>query len=149
MSDYKSGLHDISHISKESKILFVTAEFNRNYTEAMEQETETFLNEQGFHDIDKILVPWAFEIPAMLGRVLDTGKYDLIYTFGVIIRGDTDHYTYVCQEASRGIMDMSMNYDTPIVFGLLTCENNKQVEERINSHLAISGLNLLATTLKI
>lgn len=85
----------------------------------------------------------------MLAKVLERKEYDLIYTFGVIIRGDTDHYTFVCQEASRGIMEMTMNYDTPIVFGLLTCENTKQVEERINEHLAIAGLNLLSVVTKL
>jgi 6,7-dimethyl-8-ribityllumazine synthase len=79
----------------------------------------------------------------MLVRCIQADKYDVIYTFAVIIRGATDHHTFVAKETARGIMDATLNYDTPVVFGVLTCENTAQVEERINNHIAISGLNLL------
>lgn len=115
----------------------------------MEEVAEKYLAENHFREIEKFYVPGAFEIPGMLARVIQEKPFDLIYCFGVVIRGDTNHYDYVCGEASRGIMDMTMKHKTPIIFGLLTCDTKKQVEERINNHLAISGLNLLSETLKI
>lgn len=149
MSDYKQEKRNISNIPKNIKIAFITAEFNKEYTAQMEEIAQKYLEENHFHDIEKYYVPGAFEIPGMIARVIEEKPFDLIYCFGVVIRGDTDHYNYVCGETARGIMDMTMKHRTPIVFGLLTCENKKQVEERINDHLAISGLNLLSEILKV
>lgn len=149
MSEYKQELKSISHIPKNIKIAFITADFNSKYTQQMEEVTEKYLQENHFRDIEKFCVPGAFEIPGMIARIIKEKPFDLIYCFGVVIRGDTTHYDYVCQETARGIMDMTLKYPTPIVFGLLTCENEKQVQQRINTHLAISGLNLLSETLKV
>lgn len=149
MSDYKTELENTWNIPKNIKIAFITASFNKKYTSQMEEISEKFLNENHFRDIEKFHVPGAFEIPGMITRVLGSKPFDLIYCFWVVIRGDTDHYDYVCGEAARGIMEMTMKHSTPIVFGLLTCDTEKQVEQRLNTNLAISGLNLLSETLKI
>lgn len=149
MSDYKSLEKNISNIPKNIKIAFITAEFNKEYTSQMEEVAEKYLVENHFREIERFYVPGAFEIPGMIARVIQEKPFDLIYCFGVVIRGDTNHYDYVCGEAARGIMDMTMKHRVPIIFGLLTCDTKKQVEERINNHLAISGLNLLSETLKI
>lgn len=149
MSDFKQEQKSISNIPKNIKIAFITAEFNKEYTQKMEDITEKYLLENHFRDIEKFYVPGAFEIPAMIARVVEDKPFDLIYCFGVVIRWDTDHYDYVCSETARGIMDMTLKYRTPIIFWLLTCDTKKQVEERINTHLAISGLNLLSETLKL
>jgi len=63
MSDYKNGLWDISQLDTNAKILFLSADFNRNYTKAQEEVTQDFLGKHGFTNIEKILVPGAFEIP--------------------------------------------------------------------------------------
>ncbi len=149
MSDYTQEQKSIANIPKNIKIGFIVAEFNKEYTSALEEITEKYLLENHFRDIEKFYVPGAFEIPWMIPRVLGEKPFDLIYCFWVVIRGETDHYNYVCGETARGIMDMTLQHRTPIVFGLLTCENTKQVKERINTNLAISGLNLLSDTLKI
>ena len=149
MSDYKTELASISNIPKNIKIAIITADFNKKYTSQMKDITEKFLSENHFREIEQFSVPGAFELPAMIPRVLEKEPFDLVYCFGVVVRGDTDHYDYVCNETSRGIMDMTIKHRTPIVFGLLTCDNEKQVQERINENLAISGLNLLSETLKL
>jgi len=51
----------------------------------------------------------------------------------VVIRGETPHFDYVCNETARGVMNLNTMYETPVIFGLLTCNNDKQVEERINA----------------
>jgi 6,7-dimethyl-8-ribityllumazine synthase len=74
----------------------------------------------------------------------------LVYCFGVVIRGETTHYETVCSESARWIIDMTLKFkDTWIIMWILTCENKKQVEERINESLAISGLNLLSVIKKL
>lgn len=149
MAEYTQELRNISNIPKNINIAFITADFNSNYTDQMEEVAQDVLEENHFRNINRYRVPGAFEIPAMLERVIAKWTYDLIYCFGVVIRGATSHYDYVCNETARGIMDASRTHETPIIFGLLTCENKKQVEERINKNLAISGLNLLSSTLEV
>ncbi|MCH8518789.1 6,7-dimethyl-8-ribityllumazine synthase [Candidatus Gracilibacteria bacterium] len=150
MAHYTQELISISHIPKNIRVAFISADFNKKYTDALEEITEEVLTENHFRNITKYRVPGAFEIPAMIERVVAKGEVDLIYCFGVVIRGATTHYDYVCNEAARGIMEASVRHpDTPIIFGLLTCENIEQVEERINKNLAISGLNLLAACKEI
>lgn len=149
MADYTQQLRNISNIPKNIDIAFITADFNSEFTDKMEEVAEKVLQEQHFRNITKYRVPGAFEIPGMIERIMEKWSFDLIYCFGVVIRGATTHYDYVCNETARGIMDATRKYKTPIIFGLLTCENKKQVEERINENLAISGLNLLSSSLDI
>lgn len=150
MSDYKNKLKDISNLKKDIKIAFVSAEFNKNFVESLEWITEKVLNNNWFKNISKFYVPWALEIPAMLKRILKKQKYDLVYCFWVVIRGETTHYEIVTNESSRWIMDMSLKFkDTWIIMWILTCENKKQVEVRISESLAISGLNLLVEIKKL
>lgn len=150
MVHFIQELNSISHIPKNIRVVFIGADFNKKYTGALEEITEEVLTENHFRTITKYRVPGAFEIPAMIERVIAKWEVDLIYCFWVVIRGATSHYDYVCSETARGIMDASMRHpETPIIFWLLTCENTEQVEERINKNLAISGLNLLAACKEI
>ena len=143
-------LKEISHIPKNIRVAFITSDFNEKYTSQLEGITEEFLHEHHFRNIKKYHVPGAFEIPAMIWRVIEKWEVDLIYCFWVILRGATNHYDYVCSETARGIMNASMKYkETPIIFGILTCENEKQIKERINNNFAITGLNLLAACLEM
>lgn len=149
MAEFTQKLNNISHIPKNINVAFITADFNSQYTDRMEDIAQEVLEKNHFRKITKYRVPGAFEIPGMVERIMEKGTYDLIYCFWVVIRGATTHYDYVCNETARGIMDATRAYRTPIIFGLLTCENKQQVEERINENLAISGLNLLASSLEV
>lgn len=81
MSHYKITLNDISHINKNIKIGVVTADFNKHYTDALEEKNVSFLKAQGFEKIKTFRVPGAFEIPAFTKKLLKTEKYDLVLTF--------------------------------------------------------------------
>nr|MDD3719909.1 6,7-dimethyl-8-ribityllumazine synthase [Candidatus Gracilibacteria bacterium] len=144
MSNFVTSLKDISLIDTDINIAFVVGEFNREYTKELEDINIAFLNDNGFENVVSFYVPGAFEIPGMTRKILESGEFDLIITLGVVIRGDTPHFDYVCNEASRGIMDLTMSYDVPIIFGLLTCNNEEQVKQRIKPVYALSGLNLLS-----
>lgn len=149
MADYTQKLNSISNIPKNIKVAFITADFNSVYTNRLEDVTQNVLEENHFRDISKFRVPGAFEIPGMIERIMKHWNYDLVYCFWVVIRWATSHYDYVCNETARWIMNATVKYSTPIIFGLLTCENKEQVEERINLNLAISGLNLLSASLDV
>ena len=64
------------------------------------------------------------------GKIAQLGKYDAIVALGCVIRGDTDHYDYVCQQVSQGCQQVSLQSDTPVLFGVLTTENEAQAKER-------------------
>ena len=81
-------------------------------------------------DVDVVWVPGAWELPIAARRLLATERYNALVAVGAVIRGDTPHFDYVAGEASRGLSSASVEFDTPIGFGLLTCDNNEQAEAR-------------------
>lgn len=150
MSDYKMKEADYSILNKNIKIVFISSEFNRNFTESLEEKNELFLKDNWFNNIEKFLVPWAFEIPAFLNKLLKKKEIELVICFWVVVRWKTTHYEMVAWESARWIMDISLkNTKTSIINWILTCENEKQVIERISETYALSGLNLLAETKRI
>jgi 6,7-dimethyl-8-ribityllumazine synthase len=81
-------------------------------------------------DVDVVWVPGAWELPIAARRLLATERYNALVAVGAVIRGDTPHFDYVAGEASRGLSSASVEFDTPIGFGLLTCDNDEQAEAR-------------------
>ena len=81
-------------------------------------------------DIDVIWVPGAWELPLAARWLLGSDRYDGIVAVGAVIRGETAHFEYISSETSRGLADASAESETPIGFGVLTCETDEQAEER-------------------
>src|ERR1700741_4872305 len=81
-------------------------------------------------DLHLVWVPGAYELPAAARRLLARERYDALVAVGAVIRGDTPHFDYVAGEASRGLSRASEDFDTPIGFGLLTCDNDDQARAR-------------------
>jgi 6,7-dimethyl-8-ribityllumazine synthase len=75
-------------------------------------------------------VPGAFELPLAAAYAADSGRFDGVACLGAVIRGETDHYDYVCAEAARGIQDVSLRTHVPCAFGVLTCETMDQALAR-------------------
>ena len=89
--------------------------------------------------ITVLRVPGAFELPLTAKRLAKTGKYDAIVCLGAVIRGDTDHYQFVAQEAAHGIARVSYEFDIPVIFGVLTTENERQAEARAGGKVGNKG----------
>ena len=95
-------------------------------------------------DADNIIVAWvpgAFEIPLVAKKMAAAGKYDAIICLGAVIRGATPHFDYVCAEVSKGIANVSLQYETPISFGVLTTENIEQAVERAGTKAGNKGVD--------
>ena len=90
-------------------------------------------------DIDVAWVPGAFEIPLIASKMARSGKYDAVICVGAVIRGSTSHYDYVCSEVSKGIANVSLNSDIPVMFGVLTTDNIEQAIERAGSKAGNKG----------
>jgi 6,7-dimethyl-8-ribityllumazine synthase len=91
--------------------------------------------------IDIAWVPGAFEIPLIAAKLAKTNQYDAVICLGAVIRGGTTHYDYVCSEVSKGIAHVSLTYDLPVMFGVLTTENIEQAIERAGSKAGNKGFD--------
>ena len=92
-------------------------------------------------DITVAWVPGAFEIPLVAKKMAATGKFDAIICLGAVIRGATPHFDYVCAEVSKGIANVSLQYETPVAFGVLTTENIEQAVERAGTKAGNKGVD--------
>jgi 6,7-dimethyl-8-ribityllumazine synthase len=77
-----------------------------------------------------IWVPGSVEIPMAAKKLAKSGKYAGVTTLGSVIRGDTPHFEYVCQMVSNGVLQLNLQYEIPITFGVITTENQEQAEKR-------------------
>jgi 6,7-dimethyl-8-ribityllumazine synthase len=84
----------------------------------------------GEHDIDVFEVPGAFELPLAASYAARSGRYDGVACLGAVIRGETDHYEFVCNEAARGIQNVQLETGVPCGFGVLTVDNMDQALAR-------------------
>ena len=90
-------------------------------------------------NIDVVWTPGAFEIPLVAKRCAKSGKYNAIITLGAIIKGSTSHYDYVCAELSKGIAQVGLETEVPVLFGVLTTENIEQAIERAGTKAGNKG----------
>ncbi len=95
--------------------------------------------EAGAEDADVFDVPGAFELPLAAKFAAETGRYDGVACLGAVIRGQTDHYDWVCAEAARGIQDVQLSTGVPCAFGVLTCDTMEQALERSGGGKRDSG----------
>ena len=91
------------------------------------------------NNIDVVWTPGAFEIPLVAKKCAKTAKYNCIITLGAIIKGSTAHFDYVCAELSKGIAQVSMETEIPVIFGVLTTENIEQAIERAGTKAGNKG----------
>ena len=84
-------------------------------------------------NITAVWVPGAFEIPLAAQKMAASGKYDAIICVGAVIRGDTTHYDYVCNEVSKGVAHVGLSTGVPTLFGVITTENIEQAISRAGS----------------
>ena len=142
-------------VSNGMKIGIVAARFNEFITsKLLSGAIDGLLRENVKEDdVEIAWVPGAFEIPLTAAIMAKSQKYDAIICLGAIIRGSTDHYNYVCSEVSKGIAQVSLENEIPVIFGVLTTDTIEQAIERAGTkagnkgyecaHTAIEMVNLL------
>ena len=130
-----------SFIPKDIHIGIVVARFNEFITSKLLGGAVDTLKRHDIPEssIDVAWVPGAFEIPLIASKMAKSGKYDAVICLGAIIRGSTSHYDLVCNEAAKGIAQVSLNTDIPVMFGVITTENIEQAIERAGSKAGNKG----------
>ena len=87
--------------------------------------------EDAGHEVDVFEVPGCFELPMAAKKISLSGKYKGVACVGAVIRGETTHYDYVCNECARGIQNVQLETGVPLSFGVLTVENYDQALARV------------------
>ena len=95
--------------------------------------------EAGAGEADVFDVPGAFELPMAAKLAAESGRYDGVACLGAVIRGETDHYDWVCAEAARGIQDVQLRTGVPCAFGVLTVDTMEQAVARSGGDKRDSG----------
>ena len=128
-------------VSQGIKIGIVAARFNDFIVSRLIGGCEDTLLRHGVReeDISLAWVPGAFEIPLIASKMAKSGKFDAVIALGAVIRGSTSHYDYVCSEVSKGIANVSLNSDVPVLFGVLTTDSIEQAIERAGSKAGNKG----------
>jgi 6,7-dimethyl-8-ribityllumazine synthase len=113
------------------RVALCVARFYADLAEKLEAGARAALEEGGVTDVDRFDVPGAFELPLVAGYAARSGRYRAVVCLGAVIRGETDHYEYVCREAARGIQDVQLDTGVPCGFGVLTVDTMAQALERV------------------
>jgi 6,7-dimethyl-8-ribityllumazine synthase len=108
----------------------VVGRFYEDLAERLVEGARAELSEAGAEAVEVFDVPGAYELPLAASYAAASGRYDGVVCLGAVIRGDTDHYEYVCAEAARGIQDVQLRTGVPCAFGVLTVENMEQAIAR-------------------
>ncbi len=125
------------------KIGIIVARFNSFITERLLEGSLDCIKRHGGSDelIDVVRVPGAFEIPLAAQKMAKSKKYDAIICLGAVIRGATTHYDYVCNEAVKGISQVSLSNELPVMFGILTTDTIEQAVERAGTKAGNKGFD--------
>lgn len=117
---------------KGMRIAIVAARFNHFVVDKLVAGALETLGQAGVRpeDIDLVRVPGAFELPLVAKRLASSKRYEAVITLGAVIRGGTPHFDYVCNECARGVNDASLGTGVPVLFGVLTCDDMQQANER-------------------
>ncbi len=113
----------------ELRVGLVAASWHEQVMDGLLDGARRALGESGVTRVTEIRVPGAFELPVAAGRLAESGL-DAVVVLGVVIRGGTPHFEYVCSAATSGLVLVSQRTGVPIGFGLLTCDTEQQALDR-------------------
>jgi len=133
------------------KVAIVSTRWNHFVVDRLvEGAKDAFLRHGGEEEnLTHILVPGAFELPMVVEKLLESGKYDGVCALGAVIRGATPHFDYVSAEATKGIASVSLKHKKPVSFGLLTTDNIEQSIERAGTKAGNKGFEAMSVVIEL
>lgn len=134
-----------------AKVGIVVSEWNEKITKGLcNGAISTLLRHDVIEDnIDITFVPGAFELPLASQWLLETNKYDAVIAIGCVIQGETKHFDFVCSGVTQGITELNLKYNTPVIFCVLTDNNEEQSISRSGGLLGNKGDEAAVTALKM
>jgi 6,7-dimethyl-8-ribityllumazine synthase len=125
----------------DKRVAIIVADFYKEIADNLLNSSIETIEHYGCKasNIDIYRLPGAFEIPLMAKKLAQTGNFNGIITLGAVIRGETPHFDYVCNECARGVADVSYQFEIPTAFGVLTTENMDQTVGRSGGYKGNKG----------
>lgn len=155
MSVSSSNLYNISGIQlpKDACVVIVRTEWNAATVDKLEQGCIKILDETSVHH-KTITVPGAFEIPFAIKTYWEANQYKkskphAFIALGCVLRGDTPHFEYVCQAVTNGVLQLNLVLPVPTIFGILTVDDQQQIDERTGGQHGHKGEEAAVTSLKM
>ena len=135
---------------KGLSIAIVVSEWNSDITNNLYISACKTLISYGVNNsnIKKIVVPGSFEL-IYGAKIAYKSKPDVIICLGCVIKGDTDHFKFVCEAVSNGIKDLNIQFSVPVIFGVLTVDNIKQAIKRSENFDNNKGVEAAITAIKM
>lgn len=139
-----------SNLFKKVKIGIVVSEWNPEITHSLMNAAISFLIENGVKEkhIEVKFVPGSFELP-LGAQWLVVKNHDAVIALGCVIQGETKHFDFICQACTNGIMQVGLQSQKPVIFGVLTTLNQKQAQERAGGKHGNKGIEAAETALKM
>ena len=133
------------------RFALVAAKFNIEIVARLVDGAKNALRGKGVAEdaIDLALVPGSFELPLVAQKLAASEKYLAVICLGAVIRGDTDHYDYVCKAAADGILQANLTTGVPILFGVLTCDTDEQALDRAGGKAGNKGADVALAALEM
>jgi 6,7-dimethyl-8-ribityllumazine synthase len=136
---------------RDARFCIVAARFNDRIVEDLVRGALDALKRHGAAEtaVDLVRVPGAFELPLAARKLARTRHYDGLVALGVVIRGATPHFDYVCSECAAGLNRVSCEFELPIGFGVLTCDTIDQAVERSGVKHGNKGADAALATIEM
>ncbi|HLY33661.1 MAG TPA: 6,7-dimethyl-8-ribityllumazine synthase [Jatrophihabitantaceae bacterium] len=127
----KDGAPELKRVdgAEGLRVGVIAAQWHATIMDGLLDGARRALRDCGVDDVTELRVPGAFELPVAAARLADAG-FDAIVALGVVIRGGTPHFDYVCTAATVGLTSVAERTGVPVGFGLLTCDDEKQALDR-------------------
>lgn len=137
-------------VIKDAFVVIVKTEWNAAIINKLEAGVKRVLKAEGVA-CKTLTVPGAFEIPFAVKNHYAYSKTppDAYITLGTVIRGDTPHFDYVCKAVTDGVLQLNLSLDVPVIFGVLTLENEQQAIERVGGKHGHKGEEAAVTAIKM
>ncbi|QDA31394.1 6,7-dimethyl-8-ribityllumazine synthase [Thermococcus indicus] len=113
-------------IGKGLRIGIVVARFNDLLTEELLKGALDCFERHGVDRVDVVKVPGSFEIPLAAKKLIESGGYDAVLALGAVVRGETKHFDLVANEVAKGVAKVSLDSGVPVIFGVITVEDELQ-----------------------
>ncbi|MCM1297382.1 MAG: 6,7-dimethyl-8-ribityllumazine synthase [Muribaculaceae bacterium] len=133
------------------RVAIVAAEWNGHITGALTQGALDVFRREKFpeEDVDVYHVPGAVELTFAASQLIESSLYDAIIVFGCVIRGGTPHFDYVCQSVTQGVTSLNADCDIPVIFGVLTVDNEQDALDRAGGKLGNKGSEAAEAAIKM
>ena len=122
------GAPDLEVDGSGLRVAVVAASWHQKVMDSLVHNAERTLAELGVEETTVVRVPGSFELPVVAARLATT--YDAVVALGVVIRGGTPHFEYVCQAVTEGLGRVALDTGVPVGFGVLTCDDEQQALDR-------------------